>query len=358
MRSSSRSGHQNPWNDIYMLKKLIRRTQRVRQRFETKGIILMYHRIAEVKPDPWSLCVAPRHFEQHLQVLKENAQPLQLSQFCQCISNGNLPQRWFSITMDDGYADNFQNAKSLLERYKIPATFFITANIIGSHCEFWWDELEKIFLEPCRLPETLNLEINGNFHQWSLGESTVYTQRDFKSHKTWSVESTNDPTPRHSIYRDLHRLIMQLPENKRFKAIHDLLNWAGISLYVRPSFRPMSTEEISALGKMDLIEIGSHSITHSNLVALNIEQQNQEVLQSKAMLENIVRRPVKSFSYPYGSYSLETVEIVRNTGYQCATSVSRGIVNNKTDAFLLPRMMVEDMDGESFKRMFFEVFKN
>src|SRR6266700_1290567 len=39
--------------------------------FRSRSFILMYHRVANVRPDPWSLCVTPEHFTQHLDVLRK-----------------------------------------------------------------------------------------------------------------------------------------------------------------------------------------------------------------------------------------------------------------------------------------------
>jgi hypothetical protein len=38
--------------------------------FRSKLIVLLYHRIARETSDPWSLCVTPEHFVEHLQVLQ------------------------------------------------------------------------------------------------------------------------------------------------------------------------------------------------------------------------------------------------------------------------------------------------
>jgi peptidoglycan/xylan/chitin deacetylase (PgdA/CDA1 family) len=273
------------------------------------------------------------------------------------LTKGKLPRRWVSITLDDGYADNFINAKPLLELHDTPSTFFVTADSIGSRNEYWWDELEKVFLEPSLLPDILQLNINGTTHQWTLGATANYSSRDFERDKKWIVESQNDPTPRHSIYRELHRLILQLPENQIKKVMDEISRWAGVSREVRSSFRPMSVDEISVLGTTDLIEVGSHSLTHSNLAVLDMDQQKHEIFQSKIVFENLFGRCINSFSYPFGSFSPGTVDIVREAGFRSAVSVQQGIVHRQKDVFRLPRIPVQDMDGESFNKMLIELMR-
>src|SRR5262245_38704479 len=116
-------------------------------RFRARQIVLLYHRIARVSQDPWSLCVTPEHFAEHLQVL-HRYQRIRLSQVGQTRSRLGCPTLSVAITFDDGYADNLHEAARLLKCFDTPATFFLVTGYIGSAREFWWDELEKVILTP------------------------------------------------------------------------------------------------------------------------------------------------------------------------------------------------------------------
>ena len=50
-------------------------------------------------------------------------------------------------------------------------------------------------------------------------------------------------------------------------------------------------------------EIGSHGINHTDMTTLNVGQVRTEFDASKATLEALIGRPVKSFAYPYGKHS-------------------------------------------------------
>lgn len=78
--------------------------------------------VAEPPCDAWGLAV---NFEQQMRVLRAHRRPLPMSEFVQRLCLGTLPDRAVGITFDDGYIDNLLNAKSILRRYEIPATFFL-----------------------------------------------------------------------------------------------------------------------------------------------------------------------------------------------------------------------------------------
>src|SRR6266481_2477666 len=143
------------------------------------ALILLYHRVTEPMSDPWSLCVTSTHFAEHLETLRRHARIIHLQELVDGLENSALPERSVVITFDDGYADNLHNAKRVLERYDAPATVFITTGYIGHSREFWWDTLEKLFLGPGRLPESLHLTIDGCVFEWELGEAACYDHTTF-----------------------------------------------------------------------------------------------------------------------------------------------------------------------------------
>jgi len=169
---------------------------------EKKVLILMYHRVTELRSDPWGLAVAPRHFAEHLEILRQYARPLSLRQLSQALLEGDLPDRSVVVTFDDGYADNLHNAKPFLERYDIPATVFLTSGFIGREREFWWDDLDRIILQPGTLPKRLKLVVNSDKYSWELGEAAHYTDDASQRHSRWRVRE-EAPSPRQSLYRSL-----------------------------------------------------------------------------------------------------------------------------------------------------------
>src|SRR4030095_8520096 len=90
--------------------------------FGARALILMYHRVAELRNDPYLLAVQPNHFSDHLEVIRRHCFPIKLQQLVKALANGRIPKRAVVITFDDGYADNLLNAKPLLERYGTPDT--------------------------------------------------------------------------------------------------------------------------------------------------------------------------------------------------------------------------------------------
>jgi peptidoglycan/xylan/chitin deacetylase (PgdA/CDA1 family) len=324
-----------------------------------RALILLYHRINELNTDPQLLSVTPERFAEHLQIIRRYGKPVTLQQLIETIQYGSLSSRAIAITFDDGYADNLHNALPLLEHYSSPTTFFVTTGYIDREREFWWDELDRLLLQPGVLPETLTLTINGSTHHWDLNEAAHYSESNCLRNRCWNVLEKNDPTSRHNIYRVLCRLLQPLPEEGRQKIMDDLLRWANIEPKRRPSHKTLSEKEIIRLAKTGLAEIGTHTTSHPVLSMLKPDMQQIEIEESKGRLEKIIGRPVNSISYPFGTksdYTDETVAIVRRAGFNCACSAFAGAVCKGTDPFQLPRFLVRNWTGEEFARRLEDYF--
>ena len=120
--------------------------KRISKNDRNQAVVLMYHRICSEAVDPWGLCVSKENFESQLSMLKQNFRVVSMSGMLDSLGKNELQHRSVAISFDDGYADNFLSAKPLLEKYDLPATFFVPTYFTGSNNLFWWDELAYIFL--------------------------------------------------------------------------------------------------------------------------------------------------------------------------------------------------------------------
>ena len=312
----------------------------------------MYHRVAKLDTDIWSMSVTPKHFAEHLEVIREYGYPLHLQELRNKMVNCQPIQRQIVITFDDGYADNLYNAKPLLEKFDIPATVFVTSSVMEQETELWWDDLEKILLLPVTLPNFLQLEVQGKNYQWELGESANYNTNNQMQYNRWRFlkEPEENPTRRHKLYRAIYWLLRNLSANERNQIINDLHIWAGSDPVQRKTHHTLTKEELIMLVEGGLIEIGAHTVTHPFLSEYPLGFQRDEIIHSKVYLEGILNRDINSFAYPYGDYNAETVSLVKALGFNCACSCEFARVKSNSDLFLLPRIAVEDWDGDTFAK--------
>jgi peptidoglycan/xylan/chitin deacetylase (PgdA/CDA1 family) len=90
------------------------------------------------------------------------------------------------------------------------------------------------------------------------------------------------------------------------------------------------------------IDVGSHGLRHTRLRSLPAEALHREVRRSKEILQELVRRPVPGFCYPYGDLGVREVEAVRTAGYTYGCAVS---CSELTGRYALPRTYIGDRDG-------------
>jgi peptidoglycan/xylan/chitin deacetylase (PgdA/CDA1 family) len=330
-----------------------RATRGLQRRSAARGVVLMYHRVADLPSDPWALSVSPHHFAEQMETLRSAFCPLPLRELVRRLDGRELPARAVTVTFDDGYADNLFNATPILERHEVPATVFLSAGYIGSMGEFWWDELDRLLLQPGTLPGVLQLQIEGCEYEWLLGEDAEYSAEQANRDRAWTAWGQPDPTTRHTLYRTVWELMQPLDGDQRAMLLDDLRSWAAASIDGRPSHVILSWDEARRLACNGLIEIGGHTQTHALLRALPAPAQLEEIRGGRETLEAQLERLVDSFAYPFGrevDYTAETVALVRESGFTRACSNFPGLVQADTDRFQMPRLHVRDWDGDAFAR--------
>jgi peptidoglycan/xylan/chitin deacetylase (PgdA/CDA1 family) len=116
--------------------------------------------------------------------------------------------------------------------------------------------------------------------------------------------------------------------------------------------RTASPDYLSVKQLQELIEagweIGSHSMTHPDLLSLDSEDLRTELLNSRLMLETTLGAKIESFAYPYGSSSPEIARKVGSLGYNNAMGLGNLTSHWRSNLYYLSRHAVDgrgSMDG-------------
>jgi peptidoglycan/xylan/chitin deacetylase (PgdA/CDA1 family) len=295
------------------------------------ALILGYHRISATQDDVYDVCVSPENFAGHMEALRKYACPISLSRLVQSLKQNVLPPKSVAVTFDDGYADNFYEAKPVLEKYEIPATVFVCTGYIGK--EFWWDELDRLVNRSRTDPYTLHLRTGG---------------KQFKWHKKNVSRHASPPATRDEFGRALYHYLLSLDIEDQNHAMTVIRNWSNLSSPGISTSRTLSEKEILRLADGGLIEIGAHTRHHPMLPALSMERQREEIHTNKIELEVLLGKPIKGFSYPNGRATADAKQIVREVGFEYACTSLHDVVRPEGDIYELTRFWQKDIDTDKF----------
>ena len=86
-----------------------------------------------------------------------------------------------------------------------------------------------------------------------------------------------------------------------------------------PLVKRISDEEIAAISQKQ--EVGAHTLGHSYLDSISLDQARQEIIESKKYIEDLTHLPVKMFCYPGGRVNEEIKKIVKEAGFIGARTI-------------------------------------
>ncbi len=252
--------------------------------------ILIYHGICLTDHTRFNpIFLKLKTFEQHLQFYTKYFNVVSLDDYYQ----GNFSNDKFNvcITFDDGYANNHKYVLSLLKKYQLPATFFITAVRDAGHDILWNDFLGIIGkYGPKAISYKEELFRKGLFNRY-ISEKNGKNLADILRSGGFDVKA------------EMMELLYPLVPFRESKP-NDVDYWLQ-----------MTTEQIRELSSAPFASIGSHGHYHNDLSLIPTQDAVNEMHHSKQFLENIVDKPVNSFAFPYGSYAPQVVKEAKNIGY-------------------------------------------
>jgi len=111
--------------------------------------------------------------------------------------------------------------------------------------------------------------------------------------------------------------------------------------------------------KSDGFEVGSHTLSHCNLLVQNetetpVDYHRRimgELRQSKSIIDKKLAQDTQVLAYPYGNYNPEIIMMSKQAGYRFAVTVKGGSTSFLNAPFVLKRNSVFKPDLDSFQAL-------
>lgn len=108
--------------------------------------------------------------------------------------------------------------------------------------------------------------------------------------------------------------------------------------------RILNRDEIKKLSDQG-IEIASHTLHHTDLRNVHLKVAKDELRLSKSILEEIIGKEVVSFSFPYGSYNSDLIDIAFDSGYSSVYTTQPEVISLPTKRKIFGRVGVNPDDS-------------
>tara|TARA_Y100000816_G_scaffold292520_1_gene288304 strand:+ start:16282 stop:17199 length:918 start_codon:yes stop_codon:yes gene_type:complete len=262
-----------------------------------------------------------RDFSTQMKWLQKNANVISMEEVSHLIKNKiKFTKKTVAVTFDDGFKNNATVAAPILDKFNIPATFYISAGQIGKNNPFWVDIIENCINKTSLQEISLNLNVQKKFNIRSYHEKINAVSKI----KKYCKKISNDE--RKKVILNLEKVTSVKTSSKTCK-----------------NYNIMSWKDIKNLSAKSNFIIGGHSMNHEILSSLSIKEMKINIAQSIRLIENKIGSPVRHYSYPEGQrnhYNLNVINALKKNNIICCPSAINGMASSRGNLFNLKRIMV------------------
>lgn len=293
-------------------------------------VILMYHRVASPRIDPWGLCVSPEHFNAQIERIARRL----VATMDDVVDRPDevTGQERVVVTLDDAYTDTVDHVLPSLGRHQVPCTVYVMTAGIDADRSCWWDRLADLV----------------------VGAPAEVTDRLRDHDLVGDIADLDEIDPLEALHLGLWRTLLERDPAGRHEAIATIEAVAGRR--ASPDSELLDRHGVEVLAAADLVTIGAHTVTHPALPLLSEPERRDEISRSASTLADITGEQVRHFAYPYGRYDDATVATACELGFASAVTTDPDRVSPRPDLHRLPRVQVPDLDGDRFDRWLDSVF--
>ena len=229
--------------------------------------------------------IDPELFENHIDFLERRFTIISLRDVLEIYSpryGKKLPQNCLVITFDDGWKSNYQ-LLPLLEKHNIKITIFLTVGLI-----------------------------NTNRKQWN------FVVKDIDG-------AEND-------------ILKNMPNEEKDKI---LLEKYGH--YPEKEYGLRSMLDFREIKEMrPYVDFQSHGMFHNVLPMCSKKELEDEIVESKRVLSNLLSMEIYALAYPYNRVSEREIEVARVAGYRLGRVGWRGLNDLNDNPMILKAIAIND----------------
>lgn len=295
-------------------------------------LVLCYHAVISddvPKDQRANIAVTQSQFELQLCELVRHWTPIAITGLSSAIYEKRpLPSNAVLVTFDDGFRNNIEHAAPILQKYRIPAIFFLTTGLIGTKHLLWTQELvERIVAWP-----------DGSFPRYA----------------PLQTELPCEPSKRLSFAAGVVAHCKRLPNSERTDFMEKLRKH---ELRIDAKWKQelydfMSWDDVRELRDRGF-EIGSHTVNHPILSSLASDELERQLKESKQKIECEIGRECTCFAYPNGGnldVSDEVINMAIDTGFRLGFKLCGSLNPSNLKPLEIDRMCVtQDMSLRRFQ---------
>ncbi|MDB5511229.1 MAG: polysaccharide deacetylase [Enterovirga sp.] len=290
------------------------------------GVILTFHHVRPAPADAFSpnglLEITPEHLDLTLRLVRGAGFDI--------VALDDVPARlaerrsrpFAVLTFDDGYRDNVEHAKPVLERHGAPWTLFVTTDYAAGQGRLWWIELEEVVRRRDRL---------------AFGEGS--SRRDM---------AAGTALEKSAAFAAAYAALRAGPEEELRATIGRWCDEAGIDREALVRRLCLGWDDLLALAGAPGLTIGAHTLTHPMLAKHDEDVARREIVEARGAIERRLGVPVRHLSYPVGdptSAGPREFRLAREAGYATAVTTRPGHLFPEHAGLLtaLPRVSVNGL---------------
>ncbi|GHT90452.1 polysaccharide deacetylase [Alphaproteobacteria bacterium] len=280
----------------------------------------MLHRIDYIDPARIyyneHLKISPDYLEDLLKYAKSlGCSFVSLDELQEIITKRKKARKIISVTLDDGYRDNFTNGLAVFKSLDVPFCIYVATGMVEKQFIYWWYVLEDLI----------------------LANHTLVINEDLSF-------DCSTPEKKEKAFLDIREIILKMPQKNLKQELLSFFNLKEIPDYDLS----LTWKQVLDLTKEPLATIGCHTHSHFSFKGCSTEEIKEDIFLSMNLIKEKTNHNMRHFAFPFGEEAAvdkSHIKLLRQLNFSTCATTRHGYCRYNTDLHALPRLFLTEKVG-------------